>query len=42
VAVETGIGPNDLLDAPPEVFEAIVDYLTQRNVDYNKAAKGRK
>jgi hypothetical protein len=38
--VETGIGPNDLLDAPPEVFEAIVDYLRQKTIDYNKASKG--
>lgn len=40
VAVETGISPNELMDAPPEVFEAIVDNLRQRAVDYNKAAKG--
>jgi hypothetical protein len=38
--VETGIGPNDLLDAPSEVFDAIVDYLRQRTIDYNKSAKG--
>jgi hypothetical protein len=30
VAVETGIAPNDLLDAPPGVFEAIVDVLKRR------------
>jgi hypothetical protein len=38
--VETGIGPNDLLDAPSEVFDAIVDYLRQRTIDYNKSVKG--
>lgn len=30
VAVETGIAPNDLIDAPPTVFEAIVGYLRDR------------
>lgn len=38
--METGISPNELMDAPAEVFEAIVDQLRQRNIDYNKAAKG--
>jgi hypothetical protein len=42
VSAETGIGPNDLMDCPPEVFQAIVDYLTQKVVDYNKAAKARR
>lgn len=30
VAVATGIAPNDLLDAPPEVFRAIVKVLHDR------------
>jgi cell division protein FtsB len=29
--VETGIAPNELLSAPDEVLEAIVDYLRARN-----------
>jgi len=40
--VETHIAPNELLDSPPEVFEAIVDYLRQRAEEYNKASKGSK
>jgi hypothetical protein len=42
VSAETGIDPNGLLDCPPEVFEAIVDYLQQKVVEYNKAVKGKR
>jgi hypothetical protein len=37
VAVETGISPVDLLDAPPEVFWAMVAVLRERA---EKARKG--
>jgi hypothetical protein len=30
------------MDSPPEVFESIVDYLQQKVVEYNKAAKGKR
>jgi hypothetical protein len=30
VACETGLSPNDLLDAPEGVFEAIMIYLKER------------
>jgi hypothetical protein len=30
------------MDCPPEVFNAIADYLVQKAVDYNKAAKGKR
>jgi hypothetical protein len=42
VSAETGIDPNGLLDCPPEVFEAIVDYLRDKAVEYNKAVKGKR
>jgi hypothetical protein len=37
VSVATGIAPNDLLDAPPEVFKAIIKVLT----DQHKKSKRR-
>lgn len=40
--METHISPNELMDAPAEVFEAIVDYLRRRAEEYNKASKGSK
>ena len=39
VAVETGIGPNDLLACPPDVFRAILKVVNERNKRANKAAK---
>lgn len=39
VAVETGIAPNDLIEAPPTVFEAIVGYLKER-ADARKGRQG--
>jgi len=30
VAVATGISPNELLDAPPDVFRAIIKVLNDR------------
>jgi hypothetical protein len=30
ISVATGIAPNDLLDAPPEIFAAIVKVLNER------------
>ena len=40
VSVATGIAPNDLLDAPPDVFRAIVKVLTER-ADRQKKADRR-
>jgi hypothetical protein len=37
VSVATGIAPNDLLDAPPDVFRAILKVLNDRNDRQNKA-----
>jgi len=36
VAVATGIAPNDLLDAPPDVFLAIVAVLKQQAREASK------
>jgi len=41
VSVATGIAPNDLLDAPPEVFRGIVKILQDRVKESKKAAKRR-
>jgi len=41
VAVATGIAPNDLMDAPPEVFRAMVKLLSDRAKAQQKAAKRR-
>jgi hypothetical protein len=39
VAVATGIAPNDLMDAPPDVFRAILKVLNDRSEQQRKAAK---
>jgi len=39
VAVATGIGPNDLLQAPPEVFSAIVKVLNDRAKQAKRAGR---
>lgn len=39
VSVATGIAPNDLLDAPPEVFRAIVKVLNDRGKAQAKARR---
>jgi hypothetical protein len=31
ISVETGLSPNDLLDAPDGVLEAIVIYIKEKN-----------
>jgi len=41
MSVATGIAPNDLLDAPPEVFRAMLNLLHQQSKESRKAAKGR-
>ena len=33
ISVETGLSPNDLLEAPDGILEAIVIYLKQKNKD---------
>ena len=40
VAVATGIAPNDLLDAPPDVFRGIVKVLNDK-AERNKRANKR-
>ena len=39
VSIATGIGPNDLLSAPPEVFDAIVALLEERAEQENRQAR---
>ena len=41
MSVATGIAPNDLLDAPPEVFRAMLKVLQDKAKQSNKAAKRR-
>ena len=41
MSVATGIAPNDLLDAPPEVFRAMLKLLNDRAKEHKKAAKKR-
>jgi hypothetical protein len=36
VSVETGISPNDLLEAPDGILEAIVIYLKERSKNANR------
>jgi hypothetical protein len=36
ISVETGIAPNDLMDAPDGVLESMVIYLKQRSKDASK------
>jgi hypothetical protein len=40
VSVATGISPNDLLDAPPDVFRAIIKVLNDK-ADKQKKANRR-
>jgi hypothetical protein len=37
IAVETGISPIDLTECDPEMFDAIVDYMTWRAKKQEKA-----
>jgi len=41
MSIATGIAPNDLLDAPPDVFRAMLKVLQDRNKEQKKAAKKR-
>ncbi len=41
MSVATGIAPNDLLDAPPEVFRAMLKVLTDRTKKQEKAGRRR-
>lgn len=41
MSIATSIAPNDLLDAPPEVFRAMLKVLHDRNNESSKAAKRR-
>lgn len=41
MSVATGIAPNDLLDAPPEVFRAMLKILQDRAKESKKAGKRR-
>jgi len=41
VSVATGIAPNDLLDADPDVFRAIVKVLNDKAERQKKANRGR-
>jgi hypothetical protein len=36
ISVETGLSPNDLLDAPDGVLEAIVIYMKEKNKNVGK------
>jgi len=39
MSVATGIAPNDLMDAPPDVFRAMLHVLNERTKAQNKANK---
>jgi hypothetical protein len=41
ISVETGIAPNDLIDSPPGMLEAILDVLKRRQEAQNKANRKR-
>jgi len=41
MSIATGIAPNDLLDAPPEIFRAMLKVLSDRNKERQKATKRR-
>lgn len=41
MSVATGIAPNDLMDAPPEVFRAMLKVLNDQAKERQKAAKRR-
>ena len=39
LAVETGIAPNDLLDSPDGMIEAMIDVLHERAKAHERAAR---
>jgi len=41
MSVATGIAPNDLLDAPPDVFRAMLKVMQDRTKEQKKPAKRR-
>jgi hypothetical protein len=41
MSVATGIAPNDLLDAPPDVFRAMLKVMSDRTKQQERAAKRR-
>jgi len=41
MSIATGISPNELLDAPPDVFRAMLKVLNDRGKQQEKAAKRR-
>jgi hypothetical protein len=41
ISVETGIAPNDLIDASPGMLDAILDVLKRRQEAQNKANRRR-
>jgi hypothetical protein len=41
MSVATGIAPNDLLDAPPDVFRAMLKVMQDRAKEQKRAAKRR-
>lgn len=41
MSVATGIAPNDLLDAPPDVFRAMLKVMSDRAKQQERAAKRR-
>jgi hypothetical protein len=41
VAVATSISPNELMDAPPEVFWAMVQVLKEQQSELDKATRRR-
>ena len=41
LSVATRIAPNDLLDAPPEVFRAIIKVMADRAKAQKRSSRGR-
>lgn len=41
MSIATGIAPNDLLDAPPEIFRAMLKVMSDRAKKQKQAAKRR-
>lgn len=39
MSIELGISPNDLMDTPPDVFGAMVDYLDDRRKRFERQAR---
>jgi hypothetical protein len=39
MSIATSIAPNDLLDAPPEVFAAMLKILNERSKEHKKASR---